>query len=330
MIDDHKLMKLLPRLVVFEQVVEAAGFSAAARQLGLGKAVVSHHIQHLERALGLSLLVRSSRHFAPTDAGRALALRLRPLLAEVRLQIAEVRGLAATPGGLLRVTSPVEFGRSHLAPAVVELQRLHPAVQIEAIVTDGDVNIVAEKIDLALRFGWPGDSTLRARRLGSYDHLLCAAPAYLAAAPPIRAPADLAGHRWLRHLGIDRFDTLGFVGPDGARIEVRRKGTLAANEAGMLVRLATAGAGLALFPAFMVADELARGALVEVLPDHLLPGGDVVAVFPALGQTAPNVQAFVAFLADWLPPRLGRARGRERAARTIADPGRARATLPPA
>lgn len=302
--DDQLIAKLLPRLLVLDLVVARGGFSSAARQLQLGKAVVSHHIRTLERELTLELFVRNGRDIVLTDSGRAFHARVAPVLAELRQAVTEIRERAGVPTGLLRVAAPVDFGRTYLADAIAFFKKRHPGVEVEAIVGDAVTNLVTERIDLSFRLGWPADSSLRARKLASYTHVLCASPQYLASAPPVEEPADLQVHAFMSHTDIFKLDTLTLTDASGNTVEVPTRRSVAANEGGVLLQLARQGAGLAIFPDFMVGDDIRVGRLVQLLPEHTLPSADVVAIFPSRGMTPPKVQAFVDQVLSWLPDRL--------------------------
>src|SRR5215470_6114891 len=181
-------------IVVFARVVEAGSFTAAARLLGMPKTTVSRRIAALEREVGVRLLQRTTRSLSITDAGRlyyrqgSQALRT---IEDANLQLAEAR---AEPSGTIRISAPVGFGAYFLNEAVFEFLAANPKTRVELQLTDDQLNLVENGIDLAFRTGVLADSTLVARKLGSTHRILCASPDYLARRGVPATVSDLSHH----------------------------------------------------------------------------------------------------------------------------------------
>ncbi|MDQ2879639.1 MAG: LysR family transcriptional regulator, partial [Pseudomonadota bacterium] len=190
-------MSRLPDLeawAIFAAVVEHRSFSGAAAAIGLSKGTVSKAVTRLEAHLGQSLFHRTSRRLALTENGKSLAEHARRILAEAIGAEEAAHDAASAPAGLIRIAAPMTFGISHVAPAIADFMRAHPAVQIDLRLSDAKIDIVAEGFDLALRIADLPDSTLRARRLAPVSVRLVAAPAYLDRRSRPRHPLELGEH----------------------------------------------------------------------------------------------------------------------------------------
>ncbi|MBW7851513.1 MAG: LysR family transcriptional regulator [Rhodospirillales bacterium] len=296
-------MDALAGMAVYAKVVEAHGFSAAARELGMSKSAVSKQVAALEARLGARLLNRTTRRLSLTDAGAVFHDRCLRLLADAEEAAAAVGSLQAEPRGLLRVNAPMSFGILHLAPAVPEFAARHPDITVDLTLNDRVVDLVEEGYDVAVRIARLPDSTLVARRLAPSRRLLCASPDYLARHGVPQRPADLKGHNCLLYTSATtRPEDWRFTGPDG-EVSVRVSGTLRANNGDVLRAAAVAGLGLALLPSFLAGPDLCAGRLRAVMPDYGDDGGAVYAVYPGGRYLSAKVRAFVDFLAARFGPR---------------------------
>ena len=187
-------MDRLREMEMFVRVVEAGSFSAAARDLIMGQPAVSKTIASLEDRLGVRLLTRSTRKLSPTEAGTAFYERAIRAIGEANEAEAAAQGAGAGLEGRLRISAPVTFSRLHLVPKLGSFLDAHPKVQLDLVMDDRAVDLVAENIDVALRLGVLTDSALKARKLGQADRLVVATPAYLARRGVPRTPADLLEH----------------------------------------------------------------------------------------------------------------------------------------
>lgn len=262
-------MDLIAPLRTFVKVAEVGSFAAAADALDLSPQLVGKHVQSLEQHLGVRLLNRTTRKQSLTDFGQAYLARARVILEEVEgaEQLAEVaRG---RPMGRLRVSAPVTFGVHALGPAVVAYLQQYPDVQVDLNLSNSLVDIVEDGFDLVFRTGDLADSGLVARRLGPYPLVLCASPAYLASRPAIVHPADLSRHECLGFAHSIIRTRWSFRDADGSVLSVPVSSRFMVNQAEPLLTAAVGGLGLILQPHEMLAAALARGELVEVLPDYV-------------------------------------------------------------
>lgn len=286
---------------VFAAVAEKNGFSAAADALELSTASVTRQVAALEQRLGTRLLNRTTRRVSLTSAGTAYYQRCVQLLAEFDDMEAAVGAQALQPSGLLRINAPVSFGIVKMGPLLAGFRARHPQVTLELALSDRLVDMVEEGFDLAIRITRQPAPTLIARRLADVRVLACAAPAYLAQAGTPKLPADLAGHQCLTYSywsGGDEW-TLRHA-TDGREEQVRIGGGLRANNGDVLCAAARAGMGIVLQPDFLVADDLAAGTLVRVLPDYEVPTIGIFAVYTSRSHLAPKVRSFIDYLVEAL------------------------------
>ncbi len=285
-------MDRLQAIEAFLAVADAGSFSAAARTLGTTKSTVSKRVRLLEERLGVRLLNRTTRKLALTGLGEVYRDDCRRLLDHLADTEAMLRAHARNPRGRLRVSAPTSFGVLHLGPFVARFQERYPEVAIDLALDDRFVDLVGDGYDLAIRIGRLEDSSLVARRLGTFASCCVAGPAYLERHGVPAHPRELAGHNCLRYLYRRRPEEWRFA-RGGETVTVRIRGSLAANNGDLLREAACAGLGIARMPSFMVERELARGRLRRLLADW---GGEEVgifAVYPAHRQTGPALRAFV-------------------------------------
>ncbi len=246
-------------LEAFVRVVEAGGFSQAARARGVAPSSLTRQVDGLEQTLGTKLLRRSTRAVTPTEAGRAYYTRASRVLDELQAADAAVAGYDATPHGLLRVSVPVVFGRLYITPLLASFLKACPAVQLEVSFSDVVIDLAVADVDVAIRLGGIGSGDLIARRLAPQRRVLCASPAYLKAHGAPQVPADLLGHSCLLFAYRPGPLRWRFDGPDGLQ-DVEVSGPLRANNSDALREAAIAGLGLILMPDWLVADRPCGGA----------------------------------------------------------------------
>jgi DNA-binding transcriptional LysR family regulator len=293
-------MDRLAAMEAFVRVVERGGFTAAAEDLRLSRAMVSKHVQDLEEHLGARLLNRTTRKVSLTEAGRVYYERSTQLLADLAETEGAVGELQAKPRGRLRVNAPVSFGALHLGAAVADYMAAHPEVTVELTLNDRVVDLVEEGYDLAVRIARLADSSLIARRLAPCRMVVCASPDYLERTGRPRTPEDLPGHNCLGYSYGQARDEWRFDGPDGPAA-VRVRGGFQANNGDVLRAAALRGAGLVLLPSFIVGTDLVSGGLVPVLPGYRVPELAIHAVYPPGRHLSAKVRSFV----DFLVPRYG-------------------------
>jgi DNA-binding transcriptional LysR family regulator len=281
----------LNRLAVFVALVRAGSFTAAVERLGLTKAMVSQHLARLERELGVTLLVRSTRRMALTEAGAAFHEDCVRILAEAEAAIERVGVARDEPRGTLRLTAPVNYGTTVVAPALAGFLRRYPQVHADLVLDDHTSDLIGGRFDLAIRGGPLRDSGLHAVRLAAFRQVLVAAPCHLAAHGTPRRPQDLSGHDALALTALRSPLRWTFTARNGTRHRAELRPVAQANGAAAVHAMALAGAGLAILPDFMVEADLREGRLQRLLPGHRLPEGHFHAVYA--GHPPAKVRAFI-------------------------------------
>jgi DNA-binding transcriptional LysR family regulator len=291
-------MDQLKRMAVFAEVVAAGSLTAAARQLGMTPSAVSQHLRLLEQALGLALLHRSTRRLTLTEAGERYHVGCAAMVAAARAAEQALARLRDEPEGELRLAAPIGVG-SLLATALAPL-RAYPKLSLRLLLDDAVIDLIAARVDLALRVGTLADSTLVARKLGSMAQQLCASPAYLAERGwPVR-PQDLLQHDWLGGKpGAAGAEMLELHGPDGERQTVRLEGRVQATQVTALHAMCVAGWGLSILVSADDRRALADGRLLPVLPGWRLPDLPVYAVTPRRGEQPAKVRHALDLLAAY-------------------------------
>ncbi|WP_227247162.1 LysR family transcriptional regulator [Paraburkholderia caribensis] len=249
-------------MALFVEVVKANGFRHAAEAVGIPNSTLSRRISALEKSIGLRLLHRTTRKIELTEAGQLYFERCKRIVDEARLAHEQLGDMLAQPSGTLRVSLPVDFAVTYLAPLIVEFADMYPGISFDFDLTPRRVDLVSEPYDVAIRIGESGSSQLIARTLASLTPYLYASPRYLERAGEPGKPADLERHECLAILKAGTW-TL-HDGKRTATVPVR--GRIALNSVGMIRRLASLDMGIVLLPQQVVADDLASGLLRRVLP----------------------------------------------------------------
>lgn len=295
-------MDQLKRMAVFAEVVAQGSLTAAARQLGMTPSAVSQHLRQLEKALGLALLHRSTRRLTLTEAGERYHAGCAAMVAAARSADQALARLRDEPEGELRLAAPIGFG-SLLASALAPL-RNYPKLKLQLLFDDTVIDLIEERVDIALRVGELADSSLVARKLGTMRRQLCAAPAYLAGHGWPQHPQDLLQHEWLasksRSNGADMFE---LQGPDGLRETLRLEGRVQASQVTALHALALAGWGITMGVSEEDRQALADGRLLPVLPGWRLAEMPVHAVTPRRGEQPAKVRYALELLSAWFEAR---------------------------
>lgn len=284
-------------LTTFSAIVSAGSISAAAVRLGCGKSVLSRQLARLEAELGARLIQRTTRKLMLTEVGKLLLVEAQQIDRALG-NVAQISGqFQQEVRGPLRVACPRPLGQRHLVPLITEFTRRHPLVEVTLLVEDRMTDLIAEQIDVAIRVAHLDDSTLVARKLADNPRALVAAPAYLARAGMPHSADDLTQHECLLWTRGNRVYDEWSLTTGGATTQVRVKGRIHVNDGMALAATACSGAGITLIDRLLVEQELASGALVELLPDHSLPPGPAIyAVYPARQWLALNTATFVEFL----------------------------------
>lgn len=287
----------LRELQAFAVAAHLLNFSRAAREVNCTPSVLSRRIAALEHAAGGMLFLRTTRRMSLTRRGEELLVRCERL-ESVSAEIAQaLQPHADAAAGSLCLHLPASFGRIRIAPLLAHFARRHPQVRIDATYDDAYVDLVAQRIDLAVRVGKLADSQLIARRIGTMRRLICAAPKYLQSAPRLGDPLDLKQHRCIAFTSL-RTGTLWQFARERARRSVRIAPVMATNDAQAARAAALAGVGISLQGEYIVADDLRSGKLVEVLPDWRIASSPVHLVWLPGADRAPAVRRLIDFLAE--------------------------------
>ncbi|MER2508034.1 LysR family transcriptional regulator [Amaricoccus sp.] len=291
-------MDRLTEMEAFVQVVDHGGFTEAARKMGLSKSAVSKHVSALESRLAVRLLNRTTRRVSPTEVGLAYYDRARTVLTDASEADSMVTAMQATPKGSLRISVPVSFGINQLSAAVAKFLLAYPEVDIQMVLDDRFVELIAEGYDMAIRVGVLEDSSLKARKLAETTRILVAAPDYLARMGTPVTFDDLHEHQLLHYTHLATGNFWRLRGPSGEERQIRVGGRLTANNGDSLMRAAEAGIGIALLPSFVLGDALASGRLIEVLAERAGDTIGIYALYPEGKFTQPKLRAFIDFLAE--------------------------------
>jgi len=288
-------MDRLAAMETFVRVVEAGSFSGAAKQLRVGQPAVSKTVAQIEDWLGVRLLLRSTHGLAPTEAGRNFCERAKRSIEEAEEAELAARGAGATLSGRLRICAAVTFARIHIIPHLPFFLSEHPALDLDVVLEDRNIDLIEAGIDVALRMGELADSALTARKVGQSPRRVIGSPTYFDAMGVPQTPADLVKHQAVVY------------GRSGGGMEwtFRRGNTKTSITVDDRVRFSAAegvregvfaGLGLAIVSEWMFAPELKSGAVKSVLDDWLLPPIDLWAVFPTGRQANAKARAFASFI----------------------------------
>jgi len=286
----------LNEFVTFCAIADTGSFSQAAEKLQISKALVSKHLFDLEQSLGVKLMHRTTRKVGLTAAGTVFYERCQQLLQEAGSMVQEIKRFRTSPGGHIKVSSAIMFGRRQLAPLIAEFLRQYPDVSVELTLTDRFADLITEGQDVVIRTAEePRLLSLVARPLVPWRWVLCASPSYLGQYPMPRAPQDLAEHNCLLYMSNTRGEWR-FIDAGGTGTTVRIKGNFKANNADGVLQGALAGLGVAAITTMAAADEIRAGRLVRLLPEYRMPEGVLYASYLPNPTMAQCVQAFVRFL----------------------------------
>jgi DNA-binding transcriptional LysR family regulator len=297
-------MDSLLSLQLFARIVETGSFSKAAGERGLAQSTATKAVARIEERLGARLLHRSTRGVTPTEIGALFYEKCKAIVRDVEEAENLATLLQGAPGGQLRVSTSVAFGRRVLVPLALAYMRQHPGLRVDLSFEDRYVNLMEQGVDLALRMGRLADSSLGARYLGANPWVMVASPNYLRRHAAPRTPADLALHDCLVYSSVQGDDRWNLTGPEGDKASVPVGGPLRSNNLSAVLAAVRADMGLAILPCYVARESLADGSAVAVLTDWALPAQEVHAVFPSPKLVPSKVTHFIAFLqqslaGDW-------------------------------
>lgn len=282
----------LPALRVFERVVSLGSLTAAAAELGLSLAATSKRLANLERRNGIQLLHRSTRKLSITPEGQTLYLHAQRILSEVQHAQDALLQQQQLLSGSLRITSPNSFGYRHLLPLVSEFSQRYPHIQLQLLMSDDVKDMLAERLDLAIRYGSLPDSRLVGRHLLPNKRVLCAAPNYLQQYGAPMSLTELARHRCIV---IGTRNETEWCFRDSS---IHVKAFILCNDGEASHRLALQGLGVVMKSYWDVAEDLQKGNLVQLLADEAVADTPINLIYPRSQDLAPRVKVFMRFLQE--------------------------------
>ncbi|TBW54671.1 LysR family transcriptional regulator [Marinobacter halodurans] len=289
-------MDRLTAATVFIDVASTQSFTATAKRLEMSRPMVTRHVEAMENWLNVRLLNRTTRKVSLTSAGERC-------LQEVQAWVEQAQGLKnqlmvhSELSGRIRVTASLSFGFAQLIPAVKSFMDRHPRVDIDIDVQDRTVDLIAERIDLAIRITPSPDPSLIGRPIAKCDSVLVASQAYLDSAPKLEEPADLAAHQCLGHENFEHH--VWNLRRDQRHESIEVNCQLKSNEAMVLLNAAIHGMGVSLQPTYLANSALERGALVQVLPQWQPKVMDIYALYPSRKHLSPAVRHLIDHLDDY-------------------------------
>lgn len=287
-------------LQLFVGVMRQGSFAAVARDRNIDPSSVSRAIATLEKELGIRLFQRTTRKLSPTEAGTAYFAQVEPLVEELQRARAVATELSGQPQGTLRVTASVPFGLKRIVPLLPEFATLYPSLSVDLMLTDAVVDLITERVDLAVRLGILEDSTLMAQQLMPTRYRVCASPSYLQKSRPLKRPKDLEEHNCLR-MPLAGFQTRWiFKDRAGKLSPIPVNGTLMISNMIAIQNCTLSGMGLALLPNWLIDEDLQAGTLVDVFPTYEVTATEFRTaawlVYPSRTYVPRKVQVFMAFL----------------------------------
>jgi DNA-binding transcriptional LysR family regulator len=292
----EEYMDRFDELHIFVAILDAGSLSGAARRLRRSAPAVTRALAALEERVGARLVERTTRRLAPTDAGLRLAEMARRVLADYDDAVREDD--KGPLRGRLRITVPTVFGRRHVAPAMIDFLDLHPALQVELVFNDRNLDLIEHGLDLAVRIGPLPDTGMMARQVGQVRRVLVASPAYLARRGSPASPRALEAHDII--FSEQRMGTEWRFLDGGRDFAVRLAPRLIVNEIDTMLLAVLAGRGIGRPLSYQVAGQLADGSLVRLLPEYELAPQPVQLLVPSARHMAPRLRACIDFLATRL------------------------------
>ena len=274
---------------IFISVAKLGSFAEAARQLRLSPSVATRAVAQLEDQFGLMLLTRTTRSLRLTERGALFLESCQQILEDIDSAERRVRGESAYPRGELKVAAPILFGRLHVLPIINRLLGVHCNLSIRLTLSDRNVHLVDEGVDVAVRIGDLADSSLIAVKLGEVSRVLVASPAYLQSRGAPKIPSELAGHDIIAFESIDATNEWRFKQDETIRVAPR----LTVNSADAAIAAAEAGIGITRALSYQVRDSVVAGRLVLVLQKFAPAETRVSAVYPPRRIASANVASFV-------------------------------------
>ena len=296
-------MDRFSELNAFIAVVEAGGFSAAARRTGDSQSAVSKAIGALERRLGVVLFNRSTRSVTLTDQGQQYYDRTKPLVDEMNEADIELTSSTQNVSGLIRIAASSTFGRLHVLPLIPDLLSLNPGLQVDLILSDFVRDMVEDRIDLAIRVGPVNEPDAVVRRVASTPLVCVGSRRYFEQRGIPKTPSELVDHNCLLYGGLMESVNWPFVGPKG-RFSVSVRGNLSSNSVETIRAGVLAGVGIGLFAKVSLADELRHPDVITILEEFMSDVRDISLVWPKRRFVPARVRQVTDFFAEAIARRI--------------------------
>lgn len=287
----------------FIAVVEAGGFSAAARRTGDSQSAISKAVGALEKRLGVVLFNRSTRSVTLTDQGRKYFDRTKPLVDELDEADNELTSSRLNLSGLIRIAAASTFGRLHVLPLLPELLSHNPGLQVDVILSDFVRDMVEDRIDLAIRVGAVNELDVVVKRVASTPLVCVGSRRYFERHGTPKTPAELVNHNCLLYSGLTESADWPFLGPQG-RFSVTVRGSLSSNSVETIRAGVLAGVGIGLFAKVSLADELRHPDVVTILDEFIGDARDVNIIWPKRRFVPARVRRATDFFAAAIPQRI--------------------------
>ncbi|MFC1749240.1 LysR family transcriptional regulator [Pseudomonadota bacterium] len=292
-------MDKLLAMTTFVQIVERGSLTAAAEALDKSLPSVVRMLATLEASLDVRLLNRTTRRMTLTDEGRHYLLRCRQILADIEETELELTAQQSEPSGHLNVTAPIMFGKMHVAPVITDFLKNHSRVAIDLLLYDRAVNLIEEGIDVAIRIGHLGDSSMIAKPVGEIRRVVCASPSYLEKVGRPTQPKEISKHNCVRFTGLSPGTAWQFF-DNGKSITVQTKVVFGCNQATAAIDACVAGLGIGMFLSYQIEPLVKAGKLKIILPDFEPPPMPVNVVYSHAKLISTRVRVFVEWMAEKL------------------------------
>ncbi|TCL69608.1 LysR family transcriptional regulator [Rhizobium sp. BK251] len=292
-------MDTLTRIRAFIDVVEAEGFSAAARKTGRSKALLSKYVRELEDELGALLLNRTTRQFSMTEAGHTYYRTASDILKEIDNLADLVRENNAQLKGRLRISVPRTFVDADVGQSLIDFARENPDLSLEIAADDRFVDLIEEGFDVAVRVTKLEDSGMIARKIADFRTHICATAEFVESHQPLEHPSDLARVPFIVDTNARSPTTLRFYNPDSSPFSVAVSGPIEVNSPHATLRAALSGLGVAAVPDFIARKAIEEGTLVTLFNDYLPTDRGIYAVYPHRRYLPAKVRIFVDYLHNW-------------------------------
>ena len=292
-------MDTLTRMRAFIDVVDAEGFSAAARKIGRSKALLSKYVRELEDELGALLLNRTTRQFSLTESGHAYFKRATEIVRDIDGLQESIRESSGDVRGRIRLTAPRSFADAAIGQVLIDFVSDHPDIKLDIHLDDRFVDLVEEGFDLAIRISRLENSSLIARKVSDFSVKLCATPAVIAKYGKPKTPHDLSRMPCISDTNGRWLTNWPFQAPGGDTITVPVAGPLEVNSPAVARAACLADLGFAIIPDFVVSEDIKAGRLVPLLEDWIHKDSGMFAVYPHRRYLPAKVRVFVDYLAAW-------------------------------